>query len=100
MNNEKNPRVRCAHCGKRFKKGGLKYNILIEVASDFDGYIEDWSKKPWNHLEKQMAKISKELEHTKEKEIEEEVYLKRKVLVCPQCREEFLQFWKDFVFSE
>jgi hypothetical protein len=100
MKEEKTLKLRCVHCGKRFKKGGVKYNILIEVASDFDGYVEDWSKKPLDYLEKQMAKLEKEFEQKDEKEIEEEVYLRRKSLFCPKCREKFLQMWGKFVLGE
>jgi hypothetical protein len=89
----KDKKLRCNFCGRRFKKGGTKYRIKIEIVSDFDGYLEDWSKKPDDYLQK---KIEKSLEHTRdmtEKEIEEQIYLKRELLACLKCREKFL---KDF----
>jgi len=87
----KGQKPRCGFCGKRFKKGSTRYRIRIEVASDFDGYLEDWSKKPEDFLQK---KIEKALEHTRdmtEKEIEEQIYLKREFLACIKCREDFLK---------
>ena len=90
-------RLRCDVCGKRFKKGGTRYRINIEVISDFDGYIEDFSKKPKDYLEKKIQKIIKQTEEMKEKELEEEVYLKRHGLVCVNCREEFLKLLGKFM---
>jgi hypothetical protein len=90
-------RLRCDICGKRFKKGQTRYRINVEVISDFDGYIEDFSKKPHDYLEKKIGKIIKETEGLTEKELEEEVYLKRHGLICVNCREEFLKLLKKFM---
>jgi phage major head subunit gpT-like protein len=86
---------RCDFCGKRFKKGGTRYRIKIEILSDFDGYLEDISRKPLDYMEKKIKKIIEETKDMTEKEIEEEVYLKREFLVCVACREEFLGVLKN-----
>jgi hypothetical protein len=90
-------KLRCDVCGKRFKKGQTRYRINVEVISDFDGYIEDFSKKPQDYLEKKIQKTIKETEELTEKELEEEVYLKRHGLVCVNCREEFLKLLRKFM---
>jgi pyruvate/oxaloacetate carboxyltransferase len=90
-------KLRCHVCGKRFKKGQTRYRINIEVISDFNGYIEDFSKKPQDYLEKKIQKIMKETKEMTEKELEEEVYLKRHGLVCVNCREEFLKLLGKFM---
>jgi hypothetical protein len=90
-------KLRCDVCGKRFKKGQTRYRINIEVISDFDGYIEDFSEKPQDYLEKKIQKIMKETKEMTEKELEEEVYLKRNGLICVNCREEFLKLLKKIV---
>ena len=90
-------KLRCDVCGKRFKKGQTGYRINVEVISDFDGYIEDFSKKPQDYLEKKIQETIKETEDLTEKELEEEVYLKRHGLVCVNCREEFLKLLKKFM---
>lgn len=96
--NEKSSRLktkpRCDVCGKRFKKGGTRYRINLEVISDFDGYIEDFSKKPEDHLEKKIGKILNKTKDMTEEELEEEIYLKRNWLVCINCREKFISFLK------
>ncbi|MCK4223893.1 MAG: hypothetical protein KAX39_01850 [candidate division Zixibacteria bacterium] len=95
---EKSPssktKLRCDLCGKRFKKGGMRYRINLEIISDFDGYIEDFSKKPEDYLEKKIEGVLEETKDMTEKELEEEVYLKRNWLVCINCREKFLRFLK------
>ena len=90
-------KLRCDVCGKRFKKGQTRYRINIEVISDFDGYIEDFSKKPQDFLEKKIQETIKETGELTEKELEEEVYLNRQGLICVNCREEFLKLLKKFM---
>ena len=89
-------KLRCDVCGKRFKKGATGYRINIEVISDFDGYIEDFSKKPKDYSEKKIQKMIKETEKMTEKELEEEVYLQRHLLMCVNCREKFLKLLGKF----
>jgi hypothetical protein len=93
---KKDKKLRCDSCGKRFKKGGTRYRIKVEVLSDFDGYLEDWSKKPDDFLQKKIQKIDENTRDMTEKEIEEQVYLKREFLVCVECRERFCRNLKDF----
>jgi hypothetical protein len=100
MNSSSSTRRRklcCDVCGKRFKKGGTRYRINLEVISDFDGYIEDFSNKPEDYLEKKTQMIAHETENMTEQQLEEEVYLKRHLLLCVNCREEFLRLLKKFV---
>ncbi len=94
--NEKSSKtkLRCDLCGKRFKKGGTRYRINLEVISDFDGHIEDFSKKPEDYLKKKIEKILDDTKETSEEELAEEVYLKRNWLVCINCRERFLRTLK------
>jgi hypothetical protein len=84
-------KLRCDLCGRRFKKGGTRYRINLEVISDFDGHIENFSKKPEGHLEKKIGEILKETEEMSEQELEEEIYLKRNWLVCVNCRERLMR---------
>jgi hypothetical protein len=88
-------KLRCDICGKRFRKGGTRYRINLEVISDFDGYIQDFSEKPEDYLEKKIEKILEQTKDKTEKELEEEVYLKRNWLVCINCREKLVKFLKE-----
>lgn len=93
---ETKKKLRCIRCGKRLKKGGLKYNIKLEVASDFDGYLEDFSNKPLNYLEKRLKSLEQDLEKRTEKELEEDVYIQKSFLVCEECRDLFVRILKGF----
>jgi hypothetical protein len=84
-------KARCEVCGKRFKKGGTRYRVNLQIISDFDGHIEDFSKKPEDHLEKKIDQVLEETQHMSEQELEEEVYLNRRWLVCVTCRARFLK---------
>ncbi|MGB2805391.1 MAG: hypothetical protein WBD64_10920 [Candidatus Zixiibacteriota bacterium] len=87
-------KARCEVCGKRFKKGGTRYRVNLEIISDFDGYIEDVSKKPEDHLKKKIGEILRETEEMSEQELEEEIYLKRNWRVCVNCRAKLLNVLK------
>ncbi len=89
-------KARCARCGKRLKRGGLKYNIKIQVVSDFDGYLEDYSKKPQDYLEKQLLKLEKDLNDKTEEELSEDVYIEKSLLTCERCRDWFVGNLKEF----
>jgi len=87
-------KLRCDLCSKRFKKGGTRYRINLEVISDFDGHIQDTSNKPDDYLQEKIEAILEETKQMTEEELEEEVYLKRNWLVCVSCREKFLRVLK------
>lgn len=91
---DKKTKLRCDLCGKRFKKGGTRYRINLEVISDFDGHIEDFSKKPDDYLQEKIEKIMGQTEGMTEQELEEEVYLKRNWLVCVGCRDKLVRALK------
>jgi hypothetical protein len=91
---DKKTKLRCDLCGKRFKKGGTRYRINLEVISDFDGYIEDFSKKPQDYLKEKVARILDQTKEMTEEELEEEVYLKRNWLVCVTCRDKLVRALK------
>jgi hypothetical protein len=97
MNENSSPKtkLRCDICGKRFKKGGVRYRINFEVVSDFDGHIQDLSQKPEDHVKKKIEEILEQTEDMTEEELEEEVYLKRNWLVCVDCRAKFLRLLEE-----
>jgi len=89
-------KVNCAQCGRRLKRGGLKYNIKIQVVSDFDGYLEDYRRKPLDYLEKKLQTLERDLAYRTSKELEEDVNLERVFLVCEECRDVFVRSLKRF----
>jgi hypothetical protein len=88
---QESKKLRCDFCGKRLKKGGTRYRLRLELFADFDGYLEDFSKKPENFVKERIEKIFKQTEDKTEKELEEEIYLRKYALLCISCRDEFLK---------
>lgn len=98
--NTEQRKLRCDFCGKRFKKGGTRYRLRLEIFSDFDGYLEDFSKKPDDFLKKKIGDMLKQTKDKTEKELEEEIYLRKDLLLCVNCRERFYKILKDFEGKE
>ena len=96
LSNPEPRKLRCGFCGKRFKKGGTRYRLRLELFSDFDGYLEDFSIKPDDFLKKKIENILEQTEGKTEKELEEEIYLKKDLLLCVNCRNQFHNILKDF----
>jgi len=88
-------KLRCDFCGKRFKKGGTRYRLRLELFSDFDGYLEDFSKKPDSFLKERIEKILEQTKDKTQKELEEEIYLKMDLLLCISCRDLFCRSLKE-----
>ena len=85
---------RCHLCGKRFKKGGLKYHLKAELISDFDGYLS----VPYDEKKDYAQEIKDTIEASKgksEKELEEEVYQKFEFLLCVDCKKRLVSFLKS-----
>ena len=75
----------CFWCGIEFIPGGLAYQVRIQMAADFDGYIDGDSldASPESGLEA----IKEALKRTAE-ELTEEVYRERIILLCKSCAEQ------------
>jgi hypothetical protein len=89
----------CHLCGKRFKKGGLKYRLKAELVSDFDGYLS----LPYDEKKDYSQEIRDTVEALKgksEKELEEEVYQKLELLLCPDCKRKLISFLKSGEIEE
>jgi len=85
---------RCHLCGKRLKKGGLKYHLKAELISDFDGYLS----VPYNEKKDYAQEIKETVEALKGKsgkELEEEVYQKFELLLCVDCKKRLVSFLKS-----
>jgi len=85
---------RCHLCGKRLKKGGLKYHLKAELISDFDGYLS----VPYDQKKDYAQEIKDTIAASKgksDKELEEEVYQKFEFLFCPDCKTRLVSFLKS-----
>ena len=79
----------CFRCGIEFNPGDLAYQMRIQMAADFDGYIDGDSLETSTESSNEMIRRIDEL--TSE-ELTEEVYRERTLLFCKSCAEDT---WKS-----
>lgn len=72
----------CSRCGRKLKRGEVKYIIYISIVSDFDGVL------PVLEGENVEEIIESGNEYSDE-ELEREVYEEMAFLVCKSCRDKF-----------
>ncbi len=76
-------KVRCGFCARPLESGSLRYVLMWKLFADYDGIIdlEDGKK-----LEVTMRAI----EASSPAELEDQIYMESRHILCPLCREEIL----------
>jgi len=75
----------CDLCQKELPLGSTKYNVHIEIASDWDGYLpESAGHASAEEVLEQAARLDAET-------LENQVHMELSLLLCPTCRERFLE---------
>jgi hypothetical protein len=74
----------CFRCGLRFARGELGYVVRIEMAADFDGYIDGDSIVAARDAG--FAEMTVAADRSEE-ELSDEVYRERAILFCRPCAE-------------
>lgn len=72
----------CSRCGRKLKRGEVKYIIYISIVSDFDGVLPVCE-------DENIDEIIEEGKNLTEDELENEVYEEMAFLVCKSCRDKF-----------
>ncbi len=72
----------CSRCGRKLKRGEVKYVIYISIVSDFDGVLPVCEDEDIERVIESAKEISEE-------ELEREVYEEMAFLVCKSCRDKF-----------
>ncbi len=81
-------KVRCHRCGCLLAEGSLKYEVAISVRSMFDGTIpEDIQENSAGAL----ARIMRRAAALSEEELNREIFEDDAFVMCPECKEAFLQ---------
>ena len=80
--------IPCHRCGCLLDAGSLKYQIEVRVRSCFDGVIpESKEQDPARELDRILADLSAYNEEEASRQVhEDDVFM-----VCPKCKEAFLQ---------
>jgi hypothetical protein len=76
----------CDRCNIELSLGSTKYNVRIEITSDWDGYLPDvdLDDRARDRLLQQMAALD-------EKTLEDQVHMELTLTLCPACRTRFLE---------
>ena len=76
-------KVRCGFCARLLDPGSLRYVLMWKLFADYDGIIdlED---------EKKLEVSMKAVEASSPAELEDQIYMESRHILCPLCREEIL----------
>ena len=81
---------RCDGCGKEMHKGTLRYTVDIDIRAAYDEIEISLLDLARDHRSELRALIER-LRHREPSEIEEQVYKKLALDLCPACQKAFLQ---------
>ena len=76
-------RVRCGFCARPLEPGSLRYVLMWKLFADYDGIIdlED---------EKKLEVSMKAVEASSTADLEDQIFMESRHILCPLCREEIL----------
>lgn len=76
-------KVRCGFCASPLEPGSLRYVLMWKLFADYDGIIdlEDESK---------LEATVKAVEAASPADLEDQIYMESRHILCPSCREEIL----------
>ncbi len=78
----------CHRCGNPLPEGSLKYQVALRVRSMFDGVI---AESDADRSEDELARLLLEVERRSEDELNREVYEDDIFIMCPACKEAFME---------
>lgn len=79
--------LRCHWCGSLMREGSLKYQVVVRVRSLFDGVIPEKEMAG----EPDLGQLLKEIDALGEQELNRQVYEDDAFIVCPECKEAFME---------
>ncbi len=79
--------IQCHRCGRRLPEGALKYQVAVHVRSLFDGVIPETLEE---NGEPELRRLIREVSAYSEEELNRQVYEDDAFVLCPDCKEAFL----------
>ena len=80
-------RIHCHRCGQPLAEGSPKYQVAVRVRSMFDGSIPDLAQDTPGQ---DLASVLAEASLYSEEELKRQVYEDDVFVMCPTCKEAFL----------
>ncbi len=77
--------LRCHRCGSPLPEGSARYQVAVRVRSVFDGVLPEFPDR-----ESDLEKILKDVSACSEEELNRQVYEDDVFIMCPVCKEAFL----------
>jgi hypothetical protein len=81
-------RIHCHRCGQLMADGSLKYQVAVRVLSLFDGTVPD---REGSEAKQDLASLVAEAAAYSEEELTRQVYEDDIFIMCPACKEAFLE---------
>ena len=75
--------IRCAFCARPLQPGSLRYILMWKLFADYDGIIE-------LEDEKKLEATMKAVEAASPADLEDQIYMESRHILCSSCREEIL----------
>lgn len=82
-------RIHCHRCGQPMREGSLKYQVAVRVRSMFDGTLPADAVN--ENSEQAIANLVAEISLYSEEELSRQIYEDDVFIMCPQCKEAFLE---------
>ena len=82
----------CQGCGRVIPLGTTRYSVQVDVRSDFDGFLPDFED-----IEQQVERTFRQLDALNEKDLEEDVHLELRMILCRRCRNDLVKDLKGIV---
>ncbi len=79
--------IQCDRCGIKLAEGSLKYQVAVRVRSMFDGVIPE---AECGEPAMSIDRILEELACCTEEELTHQVYEDDVFILCPRCKDDFL----------
>lgn len=80
----------CDGCGKKLKKGVLRYTVKIDVRAAYDTLEVGLIDLVRNH-EEEIRQILESLETAAQQEVEDSIYKLIELDLCPSCQKAFIR---------
>ena len=85
----------CQKCGQEIELGRTKYDVHVEVVSDFDGYLPDFDDE-----ESEMESAARDAQAQDARALEDEVHQEFTLTLCRACMHEVVGGLREIADGE
>ena len=83
------PPVECSHCQRKIPEGSTRYALELAIYADYDGAIDPRD-------EDLLLQAVREAAQRGTRDMEEQILMERRYVLCPQCRKQFLELLSEY----